>query len=444
MGKKITNCIVIAGFLLIVLSFYSLYSLEFSYGTTQIGEEDNTTLAAGYEAESVSDLEAAPASLTVQPSASDTFIRNGASSGTNFGAKTDIRIKNAIVGYERTSILSFDFSSLDGSAAIESAYLDLYYWSNSIGNDPVGQAVVVNRLTQTGWVEDEATWDDYKNTTPWTTAGGDYVATDQAAATMPGGFGFVRWTVTEQVRHAQKNTSEIANMLVKFSSSAAPNAAARFLSKESGDPSRYPRLIINYTMNGAAPAPAPVAQTGSDAIMDRDDGELKRGVAWPIPRFTDNGDGTVRDNLTGIIWDKNANRFGTQGWWPYLDRDTCGELADNGDDLTDGSSKGDWHLANVKEYLSLIHYGVSAPAVPDTLGTGQWSQGDPFINLQSADEGPSYLSSTVDVPSGPDVFDATPAAILVHFAAGSVHSFIVDNVLGFHWCVRDDQPLNNK
>jgi len=24
-------------------------------------------------------------------------------------------------------------------------------------------------------------------------------------------------------------------------------------------------------------------------------------VAWPIPRFTDNGNGTVRDNLTGLI-----------------------------------------------------------------------------------------------------------------------------------------------
>jgi hypothetical protein len=31
------------------------------------------------------------------------------------------------------------------------------------------------------------------------------------------------------------------------------------------------------------------------------------GVAWPNPRFTDNSDGTVTDNLTGLIWLKNAN-----------------------------------------------------------------------------------------------------------------------------------------
>jgi hypothetical protein len=32
------------------------------------------------------------------------------------------------------------------------------------------------------------------------------------------------------------------------------------------------------------------------------DGDLEKGVAWPDPRFTDNGDGTVTDNLTGLVW----------------------------------------------------------------------------------------------------------------------------------------------
>ena len=38
----------------------------------------------------------------------------------------------------------------------------------------------------------------------------------------------------------------------------------------------------------------------------------KKGVAWPNPRFTDNGNGTVTDNLTGLIWLKNANCFGKE------------------------------------------------------------------------------------------------------------------------------------
>ena len=37
-------------------------------------------------------------------------------------------------------------------------------------------------------------------------------------------------------------------------------------------------------------------------------------MAWPNPRFTDNSDGTVTDNLTGLIWLKDANCFGDRTW----------------------------------------------------------------------------------------------------------------------------------
>jgi len=42
------------------------------------------------------------------------------------------------------------------------------------------------------------------------------------------------------------------------------------------------------------------------------DGELRAGVAWPNPRFTDNGDLTMRDNLTGLIWTKDGNVMKTR------------------------------------------------------------------------------------------------------------------------------------
>lgn len=45
-----------------------------------------------------------------------------------------------------------------------------------------------------------------------------------------------------------------------------------------------------------------------------DDGDLQLGVAWPSPRFTDNGDGTVTDNLTGLMWAENANLDGVKTW----------------------------------------------------------------------------------------------------------------------------------
>lgn len=36
------------------------------------------------------------------------------------------------------------------------------------------------------------------------------------------------------------------------------------------------------------------------------DGDILAGREWPTPRFSDNGDGTIIDNLTGVIWSKNA------------------------------------------------------------------------------------------------------------------------------------------
>jgi hypothetical protein len=49
--------------------------------------------------------------------------------------------------------------------------------------------------------------------------------------------------------------------------------------------------------------PAPVPKTWQTTSYGTgDDGDLRKGVAWPDPRWTDNGDGTVTDHLTGLIW----------------------------------------------------------------------------------------------------------------------------------------------
>ena len=56
---------------------------------------------------------------------------------------------------------------------------------------------------------------------------------------------------------------------------------------------------------------------------------------------------------------------------------------------------GKWRLPNVRELQSLVDYGVFNPAVPNASGIGQWSEGDPFLGVQSF-----YWSSTT-AASGP-------------------------------------------
>ena len=111
------------------------------------------------------------------------------------------------------------------------------------------------------------------------------------------------------------------------------------------------------------------------------DGDLQAGVPWPVPRFTDNADGTVTDNLTGLIWLKNANCFGERTWFEALD--LASSLRNGECGLSDGSVEGDWRLPNVLELQSLVHFGFVDPAVPDTLGQGKCQNGDPFLNVQS-------------------------------------------------------------
>ena len=58
--------------------------------------------------------------------------------------------------------------------------------------------------------------------------------------------------------------------------------------------------------------PSPVPQTGQTSMNTLfDDGYYQKGMVWPAPRFTDNSDGTVTDNLTGLIWLKDANCMST-------------------------------------------------------------------------------------------------------------------------------------
>jgi hypothetical protein len=128
-----------------------------------------------------------------------------------------------------------------------------------------------------------------------------------------------------------------------------------------------PRCKIDAALAGPD-YPAPVAQSGQTPTVPLDpapagsDGALQKGVAWPDPRFTDNGDGTVTDELTGLIWLQEANCFGLWNWNGALGAANALNSGECG--LMDGSAEGDWRLPNRKELLSLIDLGQFNPALP--------------------------------------------------------------------------------
>ena len=150
--------------------------------------------------------------------------------------------------------------------------------------------------------------------------------------------------------------------------------------------------------------PAMVPKTGQiTSYGARDDGALQRGVAWPVPRFTDNLDGTVTDNLTGLIWLKDANCFGLKVWAKALSDANTLNSGECG--LTDGSVEGDWRLPNVREMQSLIDYGRYNPALPS---------GHPFTGVQGVESSFYWASTTLAV--------GTPFAWGVDLGNGDVYN----------------------
>lgn len=124
----------------------------------------------------------------------------------------------------------------------------------------------------------------------------------------------------------------------------------------------------------------PCKGTGQDA-------DIQAGIPFPDPRFTDNNNGTVTDNLTGLIWLKNANAFGTQAWSDALE--VCYSLSSGNAGLSDNSKTGDWRLPNLFELRSLMDYSQFDPAL---------TSGHPFINVI-----PSLYWSSTTVPSAPNL-----------------------------------------
>lgn len=121
----------------------------------------------------------------------------------------------------------------------------------------------------------------------------------------------------------------------------------------------------------------------ASTFADGDDGDVEAGMEWPSPRFIDNQDGTITDDLTGLMWTKDGRAPGpgvcipvsSRGWQSALNYVSC---------LNTNNYLGytDWRLPNRKELRSLINFGQSNSAT--------WLSTQGFNNVMDG----SYWSST--------------------------------------------------
>jgi len=185
-----------------------------------------------------------------------------------------------------------------------------------------------------------------------------------------------------------------------WSSTAYSNNTSYALFNGLGNDTRIKYQAKHYTayvwpVRVAGVAPAPIWRTGQTMSYETgDDGDIQAGVEWPNPRFTiiycdltgpcenqgsdcDDKSSTdvVTDNLTGIMWTRNANLLNAKRTWePALD------FANN---LNLGGHT-DWRLPNICELRSLIDYSKYDPALPLL---------NPFISVPTGTG--TYWSSTI-------------------------------------------------
>jgi Protein of unknown function (DUF1566) len=144
---------------------------------------------------------------------------------------------------------------------------------------------------------------------------------------------------------------------------------------------------------------------------------------WPMPNgpvdvaagapnpeaYTDNGDGTITDNVTELMWQKAVPK-GTYTWTQAVAY--CPTLTLGG--------HSDWRLPSRIELVSIVDIGLSNPSInrtyfPATPASYFWS---------------SSLSSNPTLPSSPS------SAWVVHFGSGGTNSTIAVPLTNDVRCVR--------
>lgn len=118
-----------------------------------------------------------------------------------------------------------------------------------------------------------------------------------------------------------------------------------------------------------------------------------RGNTYGVNEFVDNGDETITDNSTELMWTQNDNQEG-------IDWTTALAYAEN----FEYAGYSDWRLPNVKELQSIVDYGYSPSATdPDKVGPAidPMFNCTPIINEAGVDDYAYYWTSTsADFHSG--------------------------------------------
>jgi hypothetical protein len=112
--------------------------------------------------------------------------------------------------------------------------------------------------------------------------------------------------------------------------------------------------------SGFSTSPIPCAGTGKD-------GELQAGLDR---LYVDNGDGTMTDVRTGLMWEKLSDDGSIHDQENNYTSAEASAYKIAGLNAIAFAGYTDWRLPNVNEVQSMLHYGVTYPAIAPAFQTG--------------------------------------------------------------------------
>jgi Protein of unknown function (DUF1566) len=163
------------------------------------------------------------------------------------------------------------------------------------------------------------------------------------------------------IRASQRENTKLVDILYDVSYSGGSNVSVTCeVSTNSGTSYDVPSKSFSGTGYGA------IVTTGNDRLITWNAGidwneeyseQMKVRITAKAPRFTDNGDGTITDNKTGLMWQKSPSNIHRT----WIEANSfCFSLGDG------------WRLPTSTEF----YYGLR-----DASRTPKLPAGHPFINI---------------------------------------------------------------